>query len=421
MNNTTTIDNIINDTRKKFGLSNYHLYRTHFFKKSNVYNEVRYTYSMEWFPNDVSQIADEDTNPTGTACIEYDLHNHSYESVIFVGGVSYAEGIIYKNNLKDVTHWIEVETGLRNEQDFHLQKIDEQTFYFQGSINGIPFSPSSTIEIRVDQNDKLTLFSIYGDFPNKDLVIEDNFTLTIDAVEQIAKTQLKLLEFPTDEDKQLLPIYGVEEIYIANKESKTLDFQLDERSRLLIDKTLNWETPLDKPFMRKQLEFGSEVTMEQAFSKEFDIDSHPITESIQAQCIIVVRDFLRQVYPSESGKWTLKSLHRNNGYIDAVLKLQVQNDYKIFQRKIIVMINGATLDAVNYIDNESFLEIYQDFTAIEPTVEHHIAYEELKPFITLTPVYVYDLHQEKYILCGKLDCEYGVHAATKEIIALRDI
>jgi len=34
---------------------------------------------------------------------------------------------------------------------------------------------------------------------------------------------------------------------------------------------------------------------------------------------------------------------------------------------------------------------------------------------------VYDFDQMKYILCGKLDCQYGLDAVTGEMIVLDDL
>ncbi len=35
--------------------------------------------------------------------------------------------------------------------------------------------------------------------------------------------------------------------------------------------------------------------------------------------------------------------------------------------------------------------------------------------------YVFDVEQKEYVLCGKLDCQYGVNAATGKVVALSDL
>ncbi len=45
----------------------------------------------------------------------------------------------------------------------------------------------------------------------------------------------------------------------------------------------------------------------------------------------------------------------------------------------------------------------------------------LKEMLELKPYYVYDYEQKQYVLCGKIDCQYGVHAASGEVVALDDL
>ena len=119
------------------------------------------------------------------------------------------------------------------------------------------------------------------------------------------------------------------------------------------------------------------------------------------------QEFLRQEYPDESGNWVLKELYRDKGYIHATLKANKQ-DYRVFQRKIKIIIDAKTLQAVNYMDNEPMLEIYDQFKALgKVTIPKEEAYEKLKELFE-KPYYVYDVKQKQYVLCGKLDCQYGV-------------
>ncbi|MGG0718185.1 hypothetical protein ABE096_11435 [Robertmurraya massiliosenegalensis] len=49
------------------------------------------------------------------------------------------------------------------------------------------------------------------------------------------------------------------------------------------------------------------------------------------------------------------------------------------------------------------------------------AFEKLKDRFELKLYYVYDFEQNKYLLCGKLDCQYGVHAGSGELVLLDDL
>ena len=76
----------------------------------------------------------------------------------------------------------------------------------------------------------------------------------------------------------------------------------------------------------------------------------------------------------------------------------------------------------SHLDNEFLITMYQDFQKPEKTsISKEEAYEKIRTQIELTPVYVYDFDQKKYILCGKIDCQYGVHAASGDVISLDDL
>ena len=49
------------------------------------------------------------------------------------------------------------------------------------------------------------------------------------------------------------------------------------------------------------------------------------------------------------------------------------------------------------------------------------AFQYIRPYIELTPVYVYNAERKEYILCGKLDSQYGVNAVHGEIVELNKL
>src|SRR5690625_2757960 len=109
---------LIDYTKSKFGLNNYFLKRHELYRDVNMFNETEYTLSMEWFPNHITDDeGDEDLNPQGTAVIDVDVQDRTFNSVVFVEGVSYANGIIFSDyDTQDIIKWIEKETGLRSEE-----------------------------------------------------------------------------------------------------------------------------------------------------------------------------------------------------------------------------------------------------------------------------------------------------------------
>ncbi|MEH7235636.1 hypothetical protein [Bacillus sp. JJ1562] len=417
------IQELIELTREKFGLWNYNLKSHSFNRDVNIFNETNYSLSMEWFPNDVIVPVDEDENPDGTAVVEIDIHSGKFQRVIFVMGQTPAKNGVTFTGKNDIIKWIEQETGLIYEQQFQLRKDEEGEMHFSECIDGVAVSPSGYIEVRFDQDGRLTLFSVHGLFPTKEMVEVEPYTLSLDKVENLAKEQLKLLEFPLFEQKRLVAAFAVEEIYVRNDLSSTIPFEtiVDVRGYLKMDKALHWDEPLDATFERKEINWQEQVTTEHAFSGEASPDSHPITEVEQEKCAIEVRDFLRKEYPNDSGFWILKSLHREKGYIHAILRASKQ-DNRVFQRKVNVMIDPKSFHAVNYMDNHMMLKMFDEFEVPgEVVINRDEAYEKLKDKFGLIPYYVYDFGQKQYVLCGKFDCQFGVNATTGEIVGLDEL
>ncbi|MBB6447970.1 hypothetical protein [Bacillus benzoevorans] len=419
------IQELIDFTKIKFGLENYYLQRHQFERSVNIFNETVYIFCMEWFPNHVTEQEDDGLNPEGTAVIEINVKSRKFERAIFVSGESYAEAGITFSNLKteDVIKWVEGETGLTYGKQFQLETEGEGELHFKECIDGVAVSPSGFIDVEFNQEGKLTSFSVHGQFPSKEMIKEETYSLLLESVEHLAKEQLQLIEFPSKKLKQWIPAYGLEEIYITNDRTLTIpyEFIVDIRSYLKIDKTIYWDEPINEPFERKEIRWIEDVTAEQAFLHEPSPDSFPITESEQEQCEMAVKDLLRQEYPNDTGKWMLKTLHRDKGYIHAILKVN-QKDNRVFQRKLKIMIDAESLQTAFYMDNKQMLEIYDQFQESDMvTITKKEAFEKLKQLFELKPYYVYDFEQKQYVLCGKLDCQYGVNAASGEVIALDDL
>ncbi|WP_456276290.1 hypothetical protein [Bacillus sp. AK128] len=418
------INELINLTREKFNLHDYYLNSYHFFRNINIFGKTIYTLSMEWFPSHITDWKDEDSNPKGTACIDVDVKSLAFHHVIFVGNQSFAEQFPLNHLNKDqIITWIENEMGLIYGEQFQLVKEEEGAIHFKECIKGIAVSPSGFIEIKFNEEGKLTLFSFQGQFPSKEQIQVEAYTLSLDQIEDVAKEQVTLLELPLDAEERLIPAFAIEEIYIRNDRTSTIpyEFIVDEKSRLTINRLLKWEAPNQLPFQRTILSLLEEIKAEQAFTGEPHPDLKPITEHEVEKCIDAVLYFLRQQYSNDNEKWVLNTLHRDRGYIIATLKTTNQS-HRVFQRKLKTFIDAQKYEVVNYMDNEMMLERYEGYEeAEEITLTKEIAYEKLKPLLELKPYYVYDFKQQRYLLCGKLDCQYAVNGSNGEVIALDDI
>lgn len=412
---------IIDFTQKKFGLTNYYLKEYTFYRKINLFNETFYTLGMEWFPN-AAQV-DEDLNPDGTACIEINVQNQQIEEVIFVKGKSYAEDGIRFQNQEELINWIEKETRFVFGEQFQLEKKEDGKYTFKAYIDNIKVSPVGFMEVQFDNNGNLTLFTMDGHFPSKEQVKEEKFVLSIEKITPFLNEQIKLIEIPIYEENKILPIYAVEEIYITNDSSNTLPFHVfsDTYNLVKVDETIYWDEPNNIPFERKPIEWNEEISADQAFSCEPSLDTYPITKEDLEKCKKAITNLLQREYPNDSGNWVFDSLHREKGYLIATLKAQKQSEF-VFKRKIQVFINPESFQVENYIDNKELLQTFNDFQkedAIRITKEQ--AFEKLKQFVELTPTYVYDVTQNQYVLCGKLDCQYAVNATNGEVVLLDEL
>lgn len=275
-------------------------------------------------PNHVTEQEDDGSNPEGTAVIEVNLNTGKFESAIFVMGKTYAkDGVTFANhNVNDIIKWIEQETGLSYGKQFQLHKVEEGEIFFKECFEGVAVSPSGFMEVKFNQGGKLTSFSIHGQFPSKEMVKEETYSLSLESVEDLTKEQLQLVEFPSRKQKRWIPAYGMEEIYITNDRISTIpyEFIVDVRTYLKIDKTIYWDEPINESFERKEISWSEVVTAEQAFSCEPSSDSFPISKIEQERCVLAVKGLLRQEYPNDTGKWIFKTLHRDKGYIHATLK-----------------------------------------------------------------------------------------------------
>ena len=412
------VQELVDFTRDKWGLDNYYLHTYHFYRKLSALNETIYTLSMEWYPSHITDHEDEDCNPDGTAAIDLNIQNRQFESVIFVGGETFSnKSLIQSNKIYEIIKFIENETGLKHDNQFQLHRQEDDEYFFRSSINGVAVSPSGIIDIKFNTEGKLTYFSINGPFPSVDKVTEETFRLKLEDVEHNAKDQLTLIKFPLRKQKKLIPVYCIEEIYVTNDLSKTLPF-IYQGLVYTIDERIDWQTTNKKSFKRKQLNLIEDITVDQAFSFEPHPDLAPITDNEKEKCINSVRGFLSQVYPRDTGKWFVKTVHRDNGYIQGKLGLFGQES-RVTQRKLMLIIDPNTFKVLNYMDNKDFLEIYEEFQATEGlNFDSEDAYERIKSTIELKPVYVFDFEQKKYVLCGRLDSDYGINAINGEVLEL---
>lgn len=418
------IKEMVHDMQSTFGLDEYYLQRYRLDEQVNMFNETMYVLEMEWFPNHATARTEEELNPEGTAVIEIDVHTKQVNHIIFVGDISYAQGISFQSPaLKDVIHWVEQESGLIYETDFQLDKMDEHLFRFIASHNGIPVYPTGSIEVKVDTKGNLTHYSKLGYFPREDQFQEEEYTLSVETIEDSVQEQIKLVEWPNYEQEQMDALYGLEEIFITNNGANTIPLEVVElpSKHVRIDKEMKSSSQTDQPFEKQEIEWMNEVDIEAAFANEPSPDVETITDGEIQTCVENVQSFVNHVYAADESEWVLTMLYRERGYIHGILNT-AQESKRPLQRKVVVFMDPETLEVLNYMDNDLMVKAMDSFQAPKRTeISSEEAYQKLKDHITLDAYYVYDHQTESFILCGKLDCDYAVDAHTGELIDMNEL
>lgn len=416
---------LIDFTKEKLDLDSYSLYSTNLHCDKNPVDGIDYKFSMEWLPPGITERTEEGYNPPGTVVVDIDLKSRRLKSVIFVDGKTFVNSLTFdRNDLIEIIHWIEQETGLTYSRQFQIKKEEEKKIQFEACVCGIPVSPAGYIDVQLDDEGRLLLFSVSGHFPASDSPEETDYTLRLDpVVEQIAFQQFKLLEFPSIKQEKRFMVYAMEEVYVSNDAGTCIPVETfeDRHSYLKLNQLMKWDSPMNEKFTEQQLNLGFRlVSVEQAFSSEPHPDTFPLSKYDQEMAIAGVLDFLRKEFPGDTGRWMLHSLHRDMGYIIAELK-QVE-DTRVMPRKLKVFMDAVNYEALDYLDNQAFIQMFEDYPAPDAVkIGKEEAFEKIRTKIDLTPVYVYDFERKGYILCGKLDSQYGVLANTGDVIELEEI
>lgn len=92
-------------------------------RRGNLKSSLKRTLCMDWFPSHITERVVKDENPDGAAVIELDVNRRQWESIVFVGGQTYADGIMFRHtDATQIIQWVEDETGLKHGKQFELIK-----------------------------------------------------------------------------------------------------------------------------------------------------------------------------------------------------------------------------------------------------------------------------------------------------------
>lgn len=421
------VEQLIEDTKNKWHLSNYTLESHTFFQEKTDTNKPGFVLSVTWKPsNSTSNDNTEEVTELSTINIDLDLDSGNVRRLLFSNYHNNLDESLFPNqeDTEAIIEWVETQSGLEFGRQFTLIDQSDAELTFQASVDNISVFPSASIQIKFNEEGKLVQFSVDGVFPDESQLYWEPFALTSDITNPIAEKQIQLIEIPSEEKEAWIPIFVVSSVFLTNDGNKTLSYNEVERPRSFIgkDTVLRWTEPKEGTLPTVNLEPKLEFSEAEVFS-QLDVINNDIAISEYDQLTITEKiiHFLQMDYPQDSGKWRLTGLWRDAGYIFGQL-LPVEKDSKVIEHKITVVIDSETLDVLNYVDTESLLNMYDFLSpANTPTLTEAEAIEKLLPNVDISPVYVYDKFTSRYRLCGKLDSNFGIHAVTGEIISLDEL
>ncbi|WP_010097757.1 hypothetical protein [Ornithinibacillus scapharcae] len=414
-----TIQDIVDDIQKKYGLDHYVLHNHHIYAETNVSNKTDYILSLEFLPSE-QEIKEGEYNPSGTAIIDMNLHTKDLKQITFLNNVSNAtEGIFPQQDMDQIIDWIEEETGMMFGKQFKLVHEYENEVSFQATIDNMEVAPTGAIDLIFNEQGQLTQFSIDGIFPTEEEVDWEPFSLTTEDIIDTIMDHLTLVETPDEENQTWLNLWQVKTFYIKNDRTKLILpenlYQLDKFHQLHI--TVEWDKPHLETFTTEDYDFSTEVSYEEALENRGE--PAPITEIELQNCLEEVTKVVSNLFPDESGKWTVTGMYPEKNYIICEL---IGEKYRSIQRKLKLIIQRDNFTTVNYWDNKFILDMFRPFKEPEQAKIAKVeAFEKLQSSIELTPVYVKESHSDTYQLCGRIVCDDVVDAVSGELIKIFEL
>ncbi|OMP67900.1 hypothetical protein [Domibacillus epiphyticus] len=394
----------IDTAQEMFGLSSFTRCATTTGYEKNEVNETDYRLIMEWLPPGMEERKEEDLNPDGTAVIEVDVRSGLLKSVVFVGGKAPQRGLTFLTGDKnEIVRWVEQMTGWTYGRHF-IDSQSNHTYSFELAYKGVPVSPSGSIHVSLDDEKRLTFFSVYGQVP-KENVIEETFTLTLESIQDIAFKRLVFCEVPSEEDEKWMPVYMIDEQFISNETGKPVVEELE---------VLEWKTKKNMNVKRKLIQYTPDEIDEE---KIFDFPPHPDTKPITKKGRMKVKEnsllFLQSYSPKESGQWVLSNIRRSNGMIEA--RLTNKTDVSVVPRSWKLFLDKDSYDVISYQDNSWMLDQFEEYKNAEKAeITKEEAFDAIKPHLQLKKVYVLD--GDTYRLYGQIDCHSAIHAVNGKVI-----
>jgi len=405
---------------EKYQLNDYILYESSY-ARHKINDQTVYSFETFWIPRGAFVIEEEDGTmlQEGTVQITIDPVTKRTTTLSFHGPTSIHS---VPDDLRDSTTrmaWIESETDMIHGTHFMLEEENDTFFSYVSCHEGIRLSPGCFIHLTLTENGQLDELFLYGPHPSDHHVNQEPFALTLEDIDSLAKQQIKWFSY-TKPGHQYA--HTVVETFVTQEGSILVPSKLDFTSSLDRNDILTWANSSTSILKRHPFQSVASVTAEDVIMQTEHPDFHPISQETVNACRNAIQKIVQNVYPSESGQWMIRHIYRQHPYLAVKLSRAHPTSYVDQQRRVTILLDEKTLDWISLTDDQ---ELHTALASVTPPeLEDHqqdIIFNALRPYLLLTPRYVFAASKGQYVLCGLLDSNLAYLSATNEVVLMRDL
>lgn len=405
---------------EKYRLTDYVLHESSY-TQNKINDQTVYSFETFWIPQGASVIeeGDETILPEGTVQITIDPVTKRTTTLSLHGPTSIHS---VPNDLRDPTTrmaWIESETDMIHGTHFMVEEENETLFSYVSCHEGIRLSPGCFIHLTLTDNGQLDELFLYGPHPLDHHVKQEPFALTLEDIKSLTKQQLKWFSY-TKPGHQYA--HTVAETFVTQEGTILVPSKLDFTSSIEVNDVLTWTGLSSKTHERYPFQSGETVTANDVITQTEHPDFRPIPQETVSACRTVIKDIMQNEYPADSGQWMIRHIYRQHPYLAVKLSRVHPTPYVDQYRRVTILLDAKTLHWIDLVDNQEYHAAFASVTA--PELEDHqqdIIFNALRPYLSLTPRYVFDASKGHYVLCGLLDSNHTYLPATNEVVLLRDL
>ncbi|WP_313532983.1 hypothetical protein [Exiguobacterium sp.] len=384
-------------------------------------DQTVYSFETFWIPYGTSIIEEDDGTmlPEGTVQIAINPVTKRTTTLSLHGSI-----LVHSvpNDLRDISTriaWLESETGMIHGTHFMLEEENETFFSYVSCYDGVQLSPGCFIHLTLTENGQLDELFIYGPHPLEHRVESKSFTLTLEEIKSLIQQQIKWFSYLKTGHQYA---HTVAETFVTQEGTILVPSKLDFTTSIEVNDVLTWTGLSSKTHKRHPFQSGETVTANDVITQTQHPDFRPIPQETVSACRAVINGIIQSEYPADSGQWVLRHIYRQDPYLAVTLSHAHPTSYADQYRRVPILLDAKTLQWIDLVDYQEYHAAFASVTA--PELEDHqqdIIFNALRPYLSLTPRYVFDASKGQYVLCGLLDSNHAYLPATNEVVLLRDL